>query len=244
MGHWGQCPHIPGMAGNCLVTLGGHTHTTTTTFGAPDSVFDGLNCGSGGIRWCAHHPQQLESPWGIGGNAPSPQRWQGTAWSPWEGTHTRPRPHLALPTPLIFDGSNCGSGVIRWCAHHLQHIGSPWGIGGNDPTPQGWQDTAWSPWGPHTHNHNHIQRSRLRIRRFELQFGCRTVVCTSSSASRVAISRWGQSPYTPEMAGHSLVTLGATHTPPQPHSAFPTPYSTVRIAVRVSYGGVHIILSI
>eukprot|EP00966_Prymnesium_polylepis_P150943 3486980-Prymnesium_polylepis.1 len=30
MGHWGQCPHTPGMAGHCLVALGGHTHTTTT----------------------------------------------------------------------------------------------------------------------------------------------------------------------------------------------------------------------
>ena len=30
MGHWGQCPHIPGMVGHCLVTLGGHTHTTPT----------------------------------------------------------------------------------------------------------------------------------------------------------------------------------------------------------------------
>ena len=28
MGQWGQCHHIPGMTGHCLVTLGGgHTHT-------------------------------------------------------------------------------------------------------------------------------------------------------------------------------------------------------------------------
>ena len=117
MGHWGHSPHIPGMAGQCVVTFGGHTHTTTTTFGVADTVFD------------------------------------------------------------------CGSGVVRWCARHPQHLGSPWGIGGNAPTPQGWQETAWLP-------------------------------------------------------------LGATHTPRRPHSALPTPYSTVRIAVRVSYGGVHIILSI
>ena len=44
MGRWGDPPHTPGMAGHCLVTLGGHTHTTTTTFGAPDTVFDGSNC--------------------------------------------------------------------------------------------------------------------------------------------------------------------------------------------------------
>ena len=48
--------------------------------------------------------------------------------------------------------------------------------------------------------------------------------------------------------GQSLVTCSRTYSsksdiPPRPHSALPTPYSTVRIAVRVSYGGVHIILS-
>eukprot|EP00966_Prymnesium_polylepis_P124231 2872399-Prymnesium_polylepis.1 len=51
-----------------------------------------------------------------------------TAWLPLGATHTPPQPHSALPTP-VFDGSNCGSGVIRWCAHHPQHLGSPWGIG-------------------------------------------------------------------------------------------------------------------
>ena len=40
MGHWEQCLHTPGMAGHCLVTLGDHTHTTTTTFGAANTVFD------------------------------------------------------------------------------------------------------------------------------------------------------------------------------------------------------------
>eukprot|EP00966_Prymnesium_polylepis_P124860 2887812-Prymnesium_polylepis.1 len=50
----------------------------------------------------------------------------------------------------VFDSSNCGSGAVQWCAHHQQHLGSPWGIGGNGPTPQGWHDTAWPPWGRHT----------------------------------------------------------------------------------------------
>ena len=155
---------------------GGHTNTTTTTFRVADTVFD---CGSGGVRWCARHPQHLGSPWGIGGSAPTPQGWQDTAWSPWGGqTHTTTITFGVADT--VFD---CGSGVVRWCARHPQHLGSPWGIGGNAPTPQGWQDSAWLP-------------------------------------------------------------LGATHTPPRPHSALPTPYSTVRIAVRVSYGGVHVILSI
>ena len=85
MGHWGNYPHIPGMAVHCLVTLGGHTHTTMTTFGAPVTVhvFDGSNCGSGVVRWCAHHLQHIGSPWGIGGNAVTPKGWQDTAWSPW-----------------------------------------------------------------------------------------------------------------------------------------------------------------
>eukprot|EP00966_Prymnesium_polylepis_P114173 2638660-Prymnesium_polylepis.1 len=77
---------------------GGHTHTTTITFGVADTVFDSSNCGSGVGQWCAHHLQHLGSPWGIGGNGPTPQGWQDTVWSPWEGTHTPPRPHSALPT--------------------------------------------------------------------------------------------------------------------------------------------------
>ena len=35
----------------------------------------------------------------------------------------------------------------------------------------------------------------------------------------------------------------ANNTPPQSYMALPTPYSTVRIAVRVSFGGVHTIFS-
>eukprot|EP00966_Prymnesium_polylepis_P139281 3218008-Prymnesium_polylepis.1 len=48
-----------------------------------------------------------------------------------------------------------------------------------------------------THHNDHIRRCRHRIR---LRFGCRTVVCTSSSASRVAMKHWGQCPHTPGMA--------------------------------------------
>eukprot|EP00966_Prymnesium_polylepis_P271499 6272803-Prymnesium_polylepis.1 len=40
MGHWGHSPHTPGMAGQCVVTFEGHTHTTTITFGVADTVFD------------------------------------------------------------------------------------------------------------------------------------------------------------------------------------------------------------
>jgi hypothetical protein len=152
---------------------------------------------------------------GIEGNAPTPQGWQDTAWLPWEGTHTQPqlnhnhvrRSRLRIRRFELQFGCRkvvCTSSLASRVAM---------GIGGNAPTPQGWQGTAWSPWGPHTHNHNHIQRSRLRIRQFELRFGCRTVVCTSSPAYRVAMGHWGQSHHTPGVAGHCLATLGGhTHT--------------------------------
>ena len=65
----------------------------------------------------------------------------------------------------------------------------------------------------HTHHHNHIRRSRHRIRRFELRFGCHTVVCTSSSASRVTMGHWGQCPHTPPRDGRTLLGyLGGAHT--------------------------------
>jgi hypothetical protein len=105
MGHWGQCHHIPEMARHCLATLGGHTHTSTTTFGVADAPYStvGSNCAapcSGVKRWCACHPQHVGSPWGNGGNVTTSQGWQGTAWSPWVGgTHT----------PYSTVGSNCAA---------------------------------------------------------------------------------------------------------------------------------------
>ena len=160
MGHWGHSPHIPGMAGQCVVTFGGQTHTTTTTFGVADTVFDGSNCGAGVVRWCAHHLQHLGSPWGIGGNAPTPQGWQDTAWSPW-GRHTNTTTTIFGVADTVFD---CGSGVVRWCAHHLQHLGSPWGIGGNAPHTPGMAGQCLVTFGrAHTHHHNHIWRSQHRM---------------------------------------------------------------------------------
>ena len=44
MGHWGNYPHTPGMAGHCLVTLGGHTHTSTTTFGVAHTCRHCIRC--------------------------------------------------------------------------------------------------------------------------------------------------------------------------------------------------------
>ena len=131
VGHWGQCPHTPGMAGHCLATFGGHTHTTTTTFGVTDSVFDGSKCSSGVVRWSAHHLQHLGSPWGIGGNDPTPQGWQDTAWSPSGDTHTPPQPLSALPTPEYGVGSaESGCGGVCVPPEGDQAVSChPWGLG-------------------------------------------------------------------------------------------------------------------
>ena len=57
--------HIQEMAGPCLVTFGGHTHTSTTTFSVADTVFDRLvrvaQRRSGVVRWCARHPHASSS---------------------------------------------------------------------------------------------------------------------------------------------------------------------------------------
>jgi hypothetical protein len=75
MGHWRQCPHIPGMVGHCLVTFGGQRLPTTTTFGVADTSYPRVQTVWVVVRWCAHHLQQLGLPWGIGGNAPTSQGW-------------------------------------------------------------------------------------------------------------------------------------------------------------------------
>ena len=149
----------------------------------------------------------------------------------------------------VFDRSNCGSGVVRWCTHHLLQLGPPWGTGAMPPHPTGGRTLLDDLGGPRTHHQDHIRRCRHRIRPFVVRivrFGCHTVVCTLSAA-RATMGHWGQCTHTPRMAGHWLITLGGhTHTPPRPHSALPTPYSTVRgsnCAVRVSYGGAHTIFS-
>eukprot|EP00966_Prymnesium_polylepis_P224282 5188294-Prymnesium_polylepis.1 len=86
MGHWGQCPHTPGMAGHCLVTLGGHRHTTTTTFGTPNTVFDASRVAMGHWGQCPHTPGRAgHCLVTLGGHT----------------RHTPPRPHLALPTPYL-----------------------------------------------------------------------------------------------------------------------------------------------
>ena len=95
-------------------------------------------------------------------------------------------------------------------SQHPQHPGSPWGIGENVSTLQGWQGTAWSPWkGTQTQPQPH---SALPTTAFD--GSNRKVVCTSSLASRVAMGHLGQQYFTPGMAGHCLVTLlGRPHSP-------------------------------
>ena len=59
MGHWGQCHHIPGMAGHCLATFGGpHTHRVRPLVRIAQR-------GSGVVRWRVRDPQQLGPQWGI-----------------------------------------------------------------------------------------------------------------------------------------------------------------------------------
>jgi hypothetical protein len=145
MGYWGQCPHTPGMAGHCLVTLGGHTHTTTTTFGAPDSVFDGLNCGSGVICRChtvvCTSSSAARAAMGYWGQCPHTPGMAGHCLVTLGGhTHTSTTTFgVAHTWPTLYSVriAQCGSGAVRWCAHHLQQLGPQWGLGGNVPTPQG-----------------------------------------------------------------------------------------------------------
>ena len=126
------------------------------------------------------------------------------------GAHTPTTPTTFSVPDSVFDGSNCGSGVVRLWSQHPQHPGSPWGIGENVSTLQGWQGTAWSPWkGTQTQPQPH---SALPTTAFD--GSNRKVVCTSSLASRVAMGHLGQQYFTPGMAGHCLVTLlGRPHSP-------------------------------
>ena len=155
MGHWGQCHHIPEMARHCMATLGGHTHTSTTTFGVADAPYStvGSNCAapcSGVKRWCACHPQHVGSPWGNGGNVTTSQGWQGTAWSPWVGgTHT----------PYSTVGSNCAApfGCLTVVCTSSSARGAQWCIALHNCTakathPRTGRTLLGHLGGPHTHH--------------------------------------------------------------------------------------------
>ena len=62
-----QRPHIPGLAGHCLVTLGDHTHTTHAHHYRSheqrlDTVFDGSNCAQFGWRTVVCTPSLAARP--------------------------------------------------------------------------------------------------------------------------------------------------------------------------------------
>ena len=62
-----QRPHIPGVAGHCLVTLGDHTHTTLAHHYRSheqrlDTVFDGSNCAQFGWRTVVCTPSLAARP--------------------------------------------------------------------------------------------------------------------------------------------------------------------------------------
>ena len=112
--------------------------------GAPDTVFDRSNCGSGVVRWCAHHLLQLGPPWGTGAMPPHPRN-NRTLLDDLGGPHTLHQDHIwrcrHRIRPFELRGSNRVSRTVvrRWCALHLQHLGlgPPWGIWGNASRSQG-----------------------------------------------------------------------------------------------------------
>ena len=105
------------------------------------------------------------SPWGV----------YPTAWVLGWATNTL----LTHPTAVVHsapdtDSAVCGwfVGVVRWCAHHLQQLGPPWGTGPICPHTPGITGHCLITLGDHTHHHrSHTQRRRHHIRRFELRYG-------------------------------------------------------------------------
>ena len=174
------------------------------------------------------------------------------------GTQTPQRPHSALPTPCIrrFE-LRFGCHTVVWTpsSNHLQQLGSPWGMGAMPPHPRDSRTLLAHLGGAHTHHHNHIRRCRHRIRRYRItvwvRFGCCMVVhvILSMQGHHGALPLGAMPPYPRDgraLLGH---LRGATHTPPQPHSVLPMHrirplVRMVQRRVRVSNGGVHVILSI
>ena len=114
-------------------------------------------------------------------------------------SHTQRSRHRIRPCKL-----RVGCRTV-WCARHLQQLGPPWGYhgaaGGNLPIPHGHGRTlfAFITWGgphpPPCKALDQTRRSGHHIRPFELRFGCRTVVRTSSSAARPTMGTVGNVPY-------------------------------------------------
>ena len=175
-------------------------------------------------------------PWGV----------YATAWELGWATNTPTQSCMALLTPYSTAQMRCQECRTVVCAQSsaARAAMGHWGQCPHIPGMAG-HCLVTLLGGTHTHHHDHIYSVLPihHIRRFELRFGCRTVVCTTSSAARAAMGHWAM-PLKPKDGSPLLGHLGGhTHTPPQPRSALPTPYLTVRIAAWVLYGGVHIIFS-
>ena len=115
MGQWGQCHHIPGMAGHCLVTLGGGAHTHCIR-----PLVRIAQRRSGVVRWRVRYPQQLGPQWGIAlpnctakaTHLRMPGHCLVTLGG---GPHTHLKDHIRRCQHRVCDGSNCGMGAVRWC---------------------------------------------------------------------------------------------------------------------------------
>jgi len=161
---------------------------------------------------------------------PHTQGWKDTAWSPL-GAHKHLKDHIRRCQHRVSDGLNCGLGVILWYGHHLQQLGSPWGMGAMPPHPRDGRTLLAHLGGAHTHHHNHIRRCRHRIRRYRItvwvRFGCCMVVVHVILSMQGHHGALGARPPYPRDGTALLGHLrGATH----------TLYSTVGSNCAASFG--------
>ena len=146
-----------------------------------------------------HILEMVEPARGTKASAHAPWGVYATAWELGWATNTPLQSCTALPTPYSTAQMRCQECRIVVCAQSSA-ARAAMGHWGNYPHTPGMAGHCLVTLGKaHKHHHDHIWRCRHRIR---LRFGCRTVVCTPSSASRVAMGHWGQCPHTPGMAGH------------------------------------------
>ena len=151
----------------------------------------------------------------------------GHLWGPHTHLH---KAHSAFPTRYSTVGLNCAAPFgcrTVWCARHPQQLGPQWGIGAMPPHPGMEGHCLVTLGGTQTPQRPHSALPTPCIRRFELRFGCHTVVWTPSSAARVAMGHGGNATTSQGWQDTACSPWGGTHTPPQPHSALPTPYPTV-----------------
>ena len=96
------------IAGHCLVTFGGHTHTSKTTFGVANTVFVMVRIAVwvsyGSVDTIFNHLLQLGPPWGLGAMPLCPRDDRtllGHLGGGTQTTTTTTQPHSALPTPYF-----------------------------------------------------------------------------------------------------------------------------------------------